>query len=131
MGNGNLQPLCDIAVVFALERMRIVFRMAGYENLPPVAGDGDIDTGLGRFADDLKSWIFLELFSADPGMPGVRCPENIIETTGQLRGFIRDIVLEYAEHLGGQLVLGDPIVVIQPGLRAPADMEGGKDVLFA
>lgn len=77
--NCNFQPLCNIAVVFAFERMRIVFRVAGNENLPPVFGDCDIDAGFGRFADDMQRRVFLNLFPVDPGMPGMRRPENIVE----------------------------------------------------
>jgi hypothetical protein len=43
---------------------------------------------------------------------------------------VLDAVREDAEHLGRQRVLGDAKLVIQPGLRAPADVEGGKDVVW-
>ena len=40
-------------------------------------------------------------------------------------------MLKYAKHLGGEIVLLDAVVVEQASLGAPADVESGKDILFA
>ena len=62
---------------------------------------------------------------------GVRHIENIVQSTHEWVIRVERMVRKNAEHLFFQRILGNAVVVIQPGLRAPADMEGGIHVCFA
>ena len=63
-------------------------------------------------------------------MPAVRHEEHIVEPAEdrQLPEPLAHMMLEDAEHLFLQRILGHPIEMIQPGLCRPADVKGRSDV---
>ena len=63
-------------------------------------------------------------------MPGVRDVKRIVKPTEEDALFIFDPVRKDAEQLFRQGLLGNAVMVVQPGLGRPADVKGGVDVLF-
>ena len=64
-------------------------------------------------------------------MTAVGSVEHLIKAAYKRVCRAGDPVLEHAEHLFRQQLLAHAIMVVQPCLCAPADMEGGVDVRFA
>src|SRR3990167_9504451 len=59
----------------------------------------------------------------------MRRPEHVIKPADKRAVLVSDGVLVNAELLLVQRALGDAIMVEQPGLRRPAEMEGGAYVM--
>ena len=57
-------------------------------------------------------------------------PEGVVKAPEENEIRFLRLMAEHAEQLLVQLALGNPVVVVKPRLRPPADVEGGVDVGF-
>ena len=74
--------------------------------------------------------MLADVVGADFGVARVRRTEQIIKAAHQR--FVREqhVMLENTAHFVRKLILWDTVMVIKTGLRAPADMERGRNVRF-
>ena len=64
------------------------------------------------------------------GVPGVGGLEYVVKAPEEGGAGLEDPVVKDAEELGGQGVLLYAVVIVEAGLGAPADVEGGVDMGF-
>ena len=102
--------------------------MAGDENLAASLGGDGIDARLLGGGQDLQLAAALHVLPGDGGMAGVGDHEHVVEAPQEHGRAALDHMGEDAEELLVQRNLGDAIVVVQPRLGAPADVEGAVDV---
>ena len=96
--------------------------------MPAVGALRDVDAGLVGDGDQLEVGVRLDVGSVHLGVTRVRRSERVVEPAHQRRRRLHHFVVEHAEQLVLQLVLGDAVMVVDAGLRAPADVEGGVHV---
>ena len=58
----------------------------------------------------------------------MRCKEGFIKAANQFVLWVEYPVTEYAERFFFQLVFADSVVMVEGGLRSPADMECAVNV---
>ena len=129
---GQLYALARVAVaqIFAPQCIGVVFRMAGDEDLPPMPGGNGVHArllGRGQYAQRLHLLNFL---AQNRGVARMRHHEGIVKAAQQDGARIIAPVGEHAEQLLGQRMLAHAEMVVQPGLCAPTDVEGGMHVRF-
>lgn len=112
-----------IAQIFRLQRPRVVFRMAGDEDLPAALGRHGVDPGLLGRGEDFQLAAALDILAADARVPRVGHHEHIVESAHEHGRAPLDHMRVDAEELFGQIGLPDAVVIIKPRLRAPADVE--------
>ena len=122
------QPQVLVAEVLCFERFRVVLGVAGDEYLPAAVGGDGVDARDLALRKDLKARFRLHLLRVDGGVAGVRDEEHIVEAAEEYGSLVDHFVLENAEHLLGKRQLADPVVIVQAGLGAPADVIGAVDV---
>ena len=120
-----------IPQVFFLQRAGVVFAVAHDEDLLAVFGNHGIDACLLRGSQNLQLVAGFDILPKNGGMAAVGGHENIVKAAEQ------DIVLplrlmgKHAEEFLLQRDLLDAVMIIQPRLGAPADVEGGMNVFLA
>src|SRR3990172_3162984 len=119
------QSLVHIAVVFGLECKRVVFRVAGHEDVTSILRAENVNAGLVRFSEDVQIIDLLHIRAADLGVARMGSEKNVVESAQQAFGRGKDAVLVHAEQLVGEVVFWYSISMIQRGLRAPANVENG------
>ena len=125
------QPLGYIPLILGIQRIFIVLRVTGDKDLPPVLGAHQEGPGGVALGQNAQGGAVVHILPADAGVAAVGGVEHLIKAAHQRVCRTGDPVLEHAEHLFRQQLLAHAVVVVQPGLCAPADMEGGIDVRFA
>ena len=71
-GDLHVHALCDIAVIFALQRVAVIFRVPGHKDLSSPLGKDEIGARLRRSSDDAQGGVFFDLGIGEGGMPGMR-----------------------------------------------------------
>jgi hypothetical protein len=102
-----------------------------YKDLPAVGRRSDVDPRFGGCGEEPEVGAFIYIFGPYLGMSGMRRRKPVVEPAEKRRCRNENLVRKDSEHFFCKRVFGDAIVVIECGLRAPADMEGGIDVCFA
>ena len=121
-----------VAVVLLLERQRVVLCMARDEELALLeVGDG-VDAGIPLgLRQDCELRHLLDVLAVVLRMARVRHEELIVEAAEELLVLDAEVMLVDAEDLLWHLVLRDAVVVVEAGLRAPADVERRVDMRLA
>ena len=110
--------------IFTLERVGVILRMPGDENLTAaVVGDG-VDAGFLTFGKNLQPRGGQHLLPADGGVPGVGYQEGVVKAAEQDGIPVYHPVAEHTEELLWQRVFLQSIVVVQRRLGRPADVKG-------
>ena len=130
-GDLDGQPGVPVAAVLPVERVRVVFRVAGDEDLRAAVSRDGIDACLVALGEDLEALRREHLLLADRRVPGVRHEEGVVKPAEEDGVFVRHLVAEDAEELLLQRVFFDAVVVVERGLRRPADVERAGDVGLA
>ena len=119
-----------VAFVFGVQRGTVVLRVPEHEEPPAVDALGRVHARLVGNGQQFQLGVRLDVFGPHLGVARMGRPEPVVKPAQQGRGQLRLNlpVLEHARHLGGQLVFGHAIVVIDAGLCAPADMQRGMHV---
>ena len=79
-----------------------------------------IDTRLFAFGQERQIGNFHHILAAYLRMPAVRHIELVVEASEDRHIGLAQRMAEHAEHLGWQIIFGDTIKMVQPGLRRPA-----------
>lgn len=106
------QTLCLIPLILIVQRIRIIFGMAGDKNLPSAVRRYGIDPCVVAFCKNFKGRRFFNLFADYGRIAGMRYPEYIVKPAKQDRAFVCDPVRKNAEQLLRQRFFLDPVVVI-------------------
>ena len=104
--------------------------MAREEDVTPVFRGGNVHARLGGFAQNLELRHPLQIGPARLRVARVRGEKDVVKTAQKMLVGKQDLVLKDAEHLPRQRVFRNAEMVEQAGLRAPADVQGGGDVLL-
>ena len=104
--------------------------MSRHEKLPSAARHYDMHARIVRLGDNLKFGMLLDICTAHFRMAAVRNEKHIIESTKdrQLLETLAHVMFENAEHLLAELVFRHAVIMVQPRLRSPADIERRSDV---
>ena len=122
------QPPGHVPAVFGVQGQLVVLGVPGDEDLPAVLGAQQVGARLIAGGQDAQGRAPGDVLRAHAGVAAVGGVEHLVKAADQRVRRPGDPVGEDAEHLGGQQLLAHPIVVVQPRLRPPADVEGGVDV---
>lgn len=90
-----------------------------------------VHTGFVRLCENGQTLVFADVGGTHLGVARVRCAEDIIKAAQQRLLRQQNMVLENAGHFLGQHVLRNTVVIIQTGLRPPADVQRGMNVRFS
>ena len=131
VGQLDGQPFVQIAEVFVGQRVGLVLRVAENKDLPAVVVGDDVHPGNRGGGQDVQLAGGADVRGGNLGVAGVGHPVDFVEAAQQRDALIHQRVREDAEHLLRQLHLLQAVVVVQGGLRAPADVQGGVNVAFA
>src|SRR3990172_3913414 len=123
LGHVNGQSLVYVTVVFCFERERIIFRVTCNKEMASILCAKDVKARFIRFSQDVQLADLLHIYAADLGVARVRSQENIIESAQQAFSRRKDAVLIDSEHLVRQVILWDPVTVIESSLRSPANVK--------
>ena len=88
----------------------------------------DVNPRLPGFCHDLQFRRVADGLAVRLGVPRVRGVKYVVKPAQQSCLLIEHTVGEDTKHLFGKRPLADPIVVVKPRLRPPADVEGGGHV---
>ena len=102
--------------------------MTGYEKLAPVTCHYHIDPCLFRFRKQGQSGNFQNIFLADFRVAAVGNIKHIVKPTENGIQRLQGAMFEYAEHFRVQRILGHTVMVVESGLRRPADIKRGRNV---
>ena len=102
--------------------------MPGHEDLAVVEALDHGEPRLPRLGEDVELGNLAHVLGADFGMARVRGVEDVVEAAEEVAGRLEHVVLEDAEALARQVVLGNAVEVVERGLGGPADVERGEDV---
>ena len=91
----------------------------------------DVHTGFVRLRENGQTIVFADVGGTHLGVARVRCAEDIIKAAQQRLLRQQNMVLENTGHFLGQHVLRNTVVIIQTGLRPPADVQRGMNVRFS
>ena len=128
-GNVGVDPAPQIALVFKAQRVGIVLGVPEHEELAAVRALHDVQPGLVRLGNNLKVGASLDHFTARLGVPRVHSVEPVIESAHERRGALHQPVLVNTGELCGELPLANAVMVVEPCLRAPANVQRGVHVL--
>ena len=98
-----------------------VLGVAEHEEMPAVGALRDVDAGLVGDGDQLEVGVRLDVGSVHLGVTRVRRSERVVEPAHQRRRRLHHFVVEHAEQLVLQLVLGDAVMVVDAAC-APQQM---------
>ena len=119
-----------VAQILVFQSVRVVFRMAGYKDLPYALGEHGVNPRLLARGDDADGGNFFHVLAQDRGVAGVRRHKNVVKAAEEYRVFILHPVREDAEQLFRQVDLRNPVVVVEPRLCPPAYVESARNVRF-
>ena len=123
--DGGIQALFYVAEIFVGDRFAIVFQMTGDKELPAVlAGNQMHARGVGH-GENLKLRMGQDILAVHLGVAAVRGKEFVVKASHQRVCGGEQLVPEHTGKLLRQLIFRDAEVVIQSGLRTPADVHGG------
>ena len=125
---GDRVALLLVAVVFLLERGRVVFEVVEHVERPVRRVVDQAGAGLVGRDQQLEPAPRRQVGLAHLGPAADGDDEIVREAAQEGRAGRRDPVAEAAEGLLRQRVLGHAVEVVQHGLPAPADREGRLDV---
>ena len=120
----------QITLILLFERVGVVLAVTQHKDLTAVHCLYDVHTGFVRLRENGQTIIFADVGGTHLGVARVRCAEDIIEAAQQRLLRQQNMVLENTGHFLGQHVLQNTVVIIQTGLRTPADVQRGMNVRF-
>ena len=126
----GVHPRRMVAVILRLQRQRIVLGVPRDEELPSPQICDDVDTCI-ALGENGQLGHGVDVGTARLRMARVRYVENIVKATQKALVLHTAMVLIDAEDLLLRPVLRDAVVIVEPRLRAPADMERREGVLLA
>ena len=125
-----LQALLHIPEVFPRESVGVIFGMAHHKEMAAVCTLDEENAGFVPFGDEFQLRDSENVLLPDFGVAGIGGSEYVIKAPEQGRAGFQHLVVINAEELFGQGALFHTIVIVQPGLGAPADVQGGMDMGF-
>jgi len=107
-----------VSVIFGLQGQAVVLGMACFEDPAAIGRSGDVGSGFVGHRQELEPRGTQNILGLDPGMPGMRGQEDLVEAPKQ--GFleIERLVAEEPKHLFRQGMLLYPVMVIEARLGA-------------
>ena len=120
----------DVALVLGVEGVLIVLGVADDEDLPPGLGRKQHRPGDVALGQDAQVGAGVDGGTVQPGPTAVRGIEHLVKAAHQRVRGPRHAVLKHAEHFFWQMHLGNAKMIVQPGQRAPTQVDGGVDVLL-
>ncbi len=130
-GDGNGETLMFVPQVFLFQGVRVVFPVAGDEDLAAVLGHDGVNPCLRGGGQDAQLRPVFNVLPPDGGVPGVGGVEGVVKAPQQDGALIVRLMGVDPEELLGQGIFGNAVVIEEPRLGGPADVEGGVDVGFA
>ena len=100
--------------------------MSHHKNLPSFLCHAEEQPRLFRICQYGQSFIWLHLFHRNLCMTGMRRIKRIIKSTHKRDSSVSHMMLKYTEHFLWKLCLINPIVIINPRLCTPAQMQRGS-----
>ena len=128
VGDVDVDALVHIPEVLVGQGVGVVLGVAGDEEAAVVLALHGKDPRLLGDGQQLQLGDRQHVLQLVLGVPGVGDIEHIVKAPEQGGALAHHGVGEDAEELLAQVVLGDLIMVVQTGLGAPADVQGGMDV---
>lgn len=129
-GHGDGQSLLHIPQVFPGQRVGVVFRVPHHKKLPGILCFHGKDAGLRGVGDQLETGGGQNIAAAHLGIAGVGGIKAVVKAPEERGGGLEHLVVEHAEELLGQLVLGNAVMEVKPRLGAPADVQSGVDMVL-
>ena len=126
----GVHPRRVVAVILRLQCQRIVLGVPRDEELPPPQIRNDVDARI-ALGENGQLGHGIDVGTARLRMARVRHIENIVKAAQEALMLHTAMVLIDAEDLLLRPVLRDAVVIVEPRLRAPADMERREGVLLA
>ena len=130
LGHVNVQTSVHVPLVLQGQGVPVILQVTQQEELAAVLGLHREDSGLLGDGQHLQIRDLADVLLQDLGIAGVGSVEPVVKAPEQGGGGFEHLVVENAEELFLQGVLGHPVVVVQPRLGPPADVHGGVDVGF-
>ena len=124
----NGQALIQVTAILCIQCQRGVFRMAGHEELTPSTGHRHIYTSILRLGKQRQFRNLLYIFPAHFRVAAMRHIEHIIKSTENGMQRLQGTMFKDTEHLLIQCILRHSIMMIEPCLRRPADVERRGDM---
>ncbi len=125
------KSLVFIPEILLFQGIGIIFRVAGDEDLPSFLTHDSVNPCFRRGGENLQPGHLFNIHPVNGSVPGMGHPKLVVKAPEQNGPLIVQVMGINAEKLLGQGMLLNPIVVVQPCLGAPADMEGGMDIGLA
>ena len=126
----DVEALVLIAVILDIKSHAVVFEMPENKYLPAFLCDSHADAGFIRIGENGKLRMIAYKLGIDCRMPAVRNIEYIIKTAYERFLSFMYPVLKNTEHLLVKRLLIDTVMIIDPGLCTPADMQGRSNVIL-
>ena len=101
------------------------------KDLPPLLRHGEEEPCLFRFCQDGQPLLCTYLIHRRLRMPGVGRQEHIVEPSYERYLAVHHLVPEHAEHFAVKLYFINTVMIVEPRLRPPAQMERRRYVLPA
>ena len=127
----RIQSRILIPNVFLQQRVPVVFRVAGYEDLTVVRGFYAEDPRFFGRCQHLQLRHRFDVLPVHGGIPRMRYIEFIVKAPEQHAVLLIQMMQVHAGQLLRQHVLLNTVMVVQSGLGTPADVERAVDVGFA
>ena len=130
LGRSHLHALAEVAQIFVFERIAVVLGVPGEEDAAIVPGFDDRAARLFGVCEHGQFIAGVDLLIGDKGMAGMGNIEGIVQPLEQGIVLHELFMRVDAEDLLREELLFQAVVIIEPGLSAPADIERAGDVFF-
>ena len=127
-GQVRVQPPLHVPEILLGQGVVIVLRVREHKESPVVRALHPEHPRLVGQSQDLQLRLFQQLLHGHLGVAGVRGVEAVVKAPEQRGALADDGMLKNAGQLVGQGTLLHTIMVVQPRLGSPADVEGGVDM---
>ena len=122
----DIQSLAQISFVFVLQRHPVILRMPHDENLFAAFRHTEKYACFFGLCHDLQIGAIRDGIPRDRRMTGMGRHKIIVKSAHQRLLPVHDPVTVQAEQFLRELYLRKTIIIVQRGLRSPADIEGGS-----
>ncbi len=124
----NLQPFPQIPFILAVQCHPVILRMPHDKDLPSFLCHAQKDPCLLGIRQDHHALILFQQRLGHLRMPGMGRVEHIVKASHQGDLAVPHMMREDPEFFFRQGSLVDPIVIVDPRLSSPAQMQGGGHI---
>ena len=129
VGHTDEESLGLVAEVLVFERIAVVLRVTHNVDLAAVVGHAQVWASHWRICEEAEVGTGVDVGAEGASMARVGRAEDIVEAADEGDGEVEDTMAEDTEHLLGEGVFGDSVMMVEASLCAPADMESAGDIL--